>query len=205
MATNNDFAPACPTGCDDTTLLAASDNCITDDDIEVGEITDFFISEVSDADKTLPQNPIAGWSDAGLAADSKVNEAAINTWYAAIDNSSGTIKHFEVIGDKPEPEIAEAQGPKKTTLKLNTTHNITVDVVKKSNLNYEFYRKLQCGGNYFAWYATDKYLYGGINGIAGRVVKATAPLERGDGLSVMKITFQWKAKNDPPRDYKPFA
>ena len=205
MASNNEFAPACPTSCDDATLLVADDLCQTDESTEVGEITDFIISEISDVDGTVPKNPITGWVNVGLAADASVNEAAINTWFTAINNTTGTIRHFEVIGDKPEAAIATAVGPKKTTVKLNTVHQIVVDVVKKSNLNYEFYRKMQCGGNYFIWYATDKYLYGGLNGVYGKVVSATAPLERGDGLSAMKITFEWKAIADPPRDLKPFS
>ena len=204
MASNNDFAPACPTDCTDETLLAASDLCLTDDSIETGEITDFIISEKGTLDPTIAANVITGWVDSGLAADATVNEAAINTWFAAIDNATGTIKHFEVIGNKPEANTTTATGAKKTTINLDTTHTIEVDIIKKSNLNYEFYRKLQCGGNYIVWYGTSKYLYGGINGISGRVIKASAPLERGDGLSVIKVTFEWNADSDPPRDKKPW-
>lgn len=206
MASNNDFLPVCPEDC--TTLGAVpivSDNCLSDAGIEAGEITDTIFAEASASDPTVPAKPITGHVITGLAANAAVNSAAITTWFNGIDNSTGNIVHFEVIGNMPEPAITTAVGPKKAEVVTSKKRTIEIDIVNKTNLNYAFSQQLECGWKGFVWFATAKFLYGGLNGIYGRVSKVSAPLERGDGLSAIKITFEWDARTNPTRDAKPFA
>ena len=205
MASNNDFLPVCPTDCTTLgTVPIVSDNCLSEAGIEAGEITDVIFCEAG-VDPTLPATPITGHVMTGLSANATVNSAAITSWFDGIDNATGNIVHFEVIGNMPEPTITTAVGAKKQEVITSRKRIIEIDIVNKTNRNYAFAQQLECGWAGFVWFGTEKFFYGGINGIRGRVSKVTTPLERGDGLSAIKITFEWgDARTNPPRDAKPF-
>lgn len=205
MASNNDFLPACPNACEIATeVAAASDNCITVAGIEPGEVTDIIFCEASPSDATLPTTPITTHTIVGLDADPTVNSAAILSWFGAIDNSAGGIVHFEVIGNKPAPETTTTVGPKKKVITTSRKDTLEISIFNKTNLNYKWFQKFECGWTGFIWYATEPFFYCGKNGMNVRVRATSAPLERGDGLSSFNIILEWTARTSPVRDAKPF-
>lgn len=202
---NNEFLPECP-DCGDATLPIFSDNCFSESTIEESEIQEIFFSEPHATNFGEPKNPITGHTTTGLAANAAVNEAAILAWIAGKDNDgSGTLRSIKGIGDKPATTSTEALGPEGKSVKTAKTHPLNFDVVTLDNLNYAALQKIDaCGGEVHLWYRTNKYLYGGLNGVKVNVKGADLVLARGIGsIAAGLIQVDWKAKTGPTRDFWP--
>ena len=186
---------ACPEDCDVSELgLAENADCIDALELKESEVCDLFIS-LED-----PNNP-----GEALFKPTDINDAG--DWASAIDNDlAAAIKHFSGIGDVPEPEVTEAEVFKRQTKITNMNYTLNFDVQHRTQVNYEFARRAQCGLKVRFWFATiGGELFGGDDGIGGNLT-AVMPLERGEG-SYANILFRlnWNAKCDPPRILNPMA
>lgn len=203
---NDLYAPACDTDCEETTLLAVSTVCFDANSIEESEIIGLYMSEPDPANPGEPLNPITGWTDSGLAADATINEAAILSWIATMDNAAtGGLRFMKGIGDKPAPTTTDVTGPEGKIVKIGKKHTLNFDNLNIDNLNYAFFQKVDaCGGNVHIWYITKQYIYGGLNGVKMNITGAPHVLARGAGsIAINPVTAEWYAKTDPPRDANP--
>lgn len=203
---NNEFLPECPTDCSTATLPSFSDACFSEATIEESEIQEIFFSEPHATSFGEPKNPITGWTITGLAADATTNEAAVLSWVAGKDNDgSGTLRSVKGIGNKPAPTTTDVTGPEGAIIRVGKKHPLAFDVLTLDNENYAALQSLDaCGGEVHVWYRTNKYLYGGLNGVKARILGAPHILDRGVGsIARNELAIEFVAKTDPPRDNWP--
>lgn len=156
----------CPTDCSNTDLPVTDfSDCISQADMHLSEVSDLFIAN-------------------GNAEGIETPEDATE-WLARVsqtDLGADAIRPLTVIADKPaatSTPIEISKGRTVNGIKTNTI-NFTVDVV--TTAIYDFFRILECGGNYKFWYQTrGGFLYGGTNGIKIKSITVDPILERGDG------------------------
>lgn len=202
MGYGNDlYAPSCGTTCA-ATLLASVGNtdCASEATVELAEINELYLDEPS-ATAGIPKNPITGWT----LADAEKNATELTTWKGLHDNTTASkVRSFYGIGEKPEPQETEVNLHKGKKVSIGTRHmlNFTVNVI--DDTTYLALRTLQgCKGTYHLWYATDKNLYGGLNGIQVSVEKVVFVMSGGRGdITKAVITLGWNALTDPVRDPK---
>lgn len=197
MATSLAYAcPECPQ-CEEFVLPPVqSADCPEGQVLEQSEIKRLLIAELDPTDNSLPENGPADWTD---PAD----------WETAIDNtaSSGAVKQLFGLGDVAEPEDTNITTFGFNEVLLRRQYPMTFTLQDGNDVNYNFVRALQCGATVRIWYETNgNYLYGGQNGILARIVRVTAPKERGID-SVVNYNFEivWSAKCEPERVFSPFA
>jgi len=148
-----------------------------------------------------PENPgeaLGGPADWTLAED----------WATAIDNSAADkVRKLTVIGDLPEPEqeIRIVSNRRRIPGKKVFTLNATVDDV--SDENYNAMRALECYPIVRIWYGNiGGKLYGGQEGIRASIVKANAPLDRGQNTyERIEYGFLFESTCHPPRIENPIA
>lgn len=198
---NNQYDPTGNANCSLETLISMG-NTIAGCSVEPAEIRELYLDEPASAGSDTCKNPITpytAWAD---------NEAALLSFKAAVDNSlTGKVKFLNGTGEKPEPEQSEATLAGNVKVKLGVPlHNLKFNIDRIDQTTYQFLRKLQkFGGTYFIRYATEKYLYGGDNGIEGEVLSVTFTYG-GGGSDPTKATLviQFKAYCEPVRDLRPW-
>ena len=203
MGYGNDlYAPSCGTTCA-ATLLAAVGNtdCASESTVELAEINELYLDEPSGTTANVPKNPITGWT----LADAEKNATELTTWKGTHHLSTASkVRPFYGIGEKPEPTETEVPLHKGKKVSIGTRHslNFTINVI--DDTTYLALRTLQgCKGTYHAWFATDIYLYGGLNGIVCDIEKVVF-VKSGGRADIAKavITLGWNALTDPVRDPK---
>lgn len=202
MGYGNDlYVPSCGATCSATTLASVGDtDCGNETNIEIAEINELYIDEVS-ATAGVPKNPITGWTN----GDVDKNATELTTWKGTHHQStSGKVRTFYGVGEKPEPQITEISLHKGKKWAASNRHmvNFTINII--DDTTYLALRTLQaCGGTYHIWYATDTYLYGGLNGIEADIEKVvfTKSGGRGDNSKAV-ITLGFNARSEPVRDPK---
>jgi hypothetical protein len=198
---NNQYDPEGSADCTLETLLAVGDTLSTCS-VESAEIVELHLDEPSGSGADTPKNPILTYTEWGD------NEAVLTTYKAGLSNATaGKVRFLMGTGEKPEPEVHEVtlSGGAKAVLGV-PAHVCTFTVDRIDQTTYQFLRKLQkFKGVYFFRYCTDKYIYGGDNGIQGDVVKVVFAYG-GGGSEPTKatITYQFKAYCEPVRDLKPW-
>lgn len=146
-----------------------------------------------------PENPgeaLGGPTDWESAAD----------WTAALSQTAeGKVRKLTVIGDLPEPEqeIRIVSDRRRVPGLKTFTLNATVDDTNDDN--YEFLLTLECGFKVRIWYSTiGGKLYGGEQGILASIIKANAPLDRGQNtFERFEYAFLWERSAHPPRIANP--
>ena len=199
------YVPTCAASCSTATLPDFGETgCASETSVEIAEIVEIFLSEKSST-VGIAENPITGWTSVGLAANESVNEAAILTWIGlAAQTGLNKVRRMEVIGEKGEPESTEVDLPKSKKFSTGTKHRVSVSQPIMDQKQYEACRALQCKGEFHFWYATDKALYGGIQGIICTIEKANF-IFSGKSPKTFNMVISWSETFDPPRDKKPFA
>ena len=202
MGYGNDlYVPSCGTTCSATDLAAVGDtDCANEDTLELAEINELYLDAPS-ATAGQPTNPITGWT----LGDTDKNASELTTWKGAHhQTTTDKVRTYYGTGEKPEPTETTITLHKGKTISIGTRHmlNYTVSVI--DDTTYLALRTLQaCKGIYHAWFATDKYLYGGLNGIICDVEKVVFVRSGGRGdVTKAVITLGWNAKSDPVRDPK---
>jgi len=198
---NDLYVPSCGATCAATLLASVGDtDCANENNLEIAEISELYIDEPS-ATAGVPKNPITGWT----LGDVDLNSSEITTWKGLHSQSTASkVRTYYGLGDKPEPTETEIPLHKGKTVSVGTRHilNFTVNLIDSTT--YLALRTLQaCKGTYHIWYATDNFLYGGLNGIIADVQKVVFVSSggRGDNFKAV-ITLGWLAKSDPVRDPK---
>lgn len=177
--------PVCPTGCETPTPAVSFSACAPE--VNAAEISKLWIT-----------------SGNGLADVSDASE-----WLARLSQDGtdeGAIRELTVIGDKPRPSVTkiDISGGRKAVTSRN--HVINADIDETNDINHEFVRKLQCGGEFRLWYTTseEKNIYGGNDGIEVSI-DADMVIERSRGGKVVfGLIIEWINKFLEERHTSPF-
>lgn len=142
-----------------------------------------------------PNNP-------GEALGGPTDWEQASDWTTALHQSTaGKVRKLTVIGDlaEAEQEIRIVSNRRRVMGTKVFTLNATID--DASDENYEFMRSLECGFEVRIWYGTvGGKLYGDQNAVPCSVIKANAPLDRGQNtFERFEFAFQWEAHCHPPR------
>lgn len=167
--------PTRPADCDDLAISVLFDDCAPE--FESGEIDRVYIAKAS----------YAGFTDVESLAE----------WTAAVGTD---IQELKVVGDKPEPEVAEIPWVDGTTINGDKKHTMNFHIKETNSANYEFLRQADCAIQYKFWYRTSGgRVYGGNAGIIapfrGRYM---VPEDRGDIAKIM-FTTRWTDRTEPDR------
>lgn len=178
--------PTCPDNCDFALPEVLFDDCAPQ--VIYSEIRRIFIAKKAAAVFT-------NWT---LATE----------WLARLSQVSTTgddyIRALTVIGDKPAAAdvTKDISNGRKVVIGKDHTVNFTIDDV--SDINYEFMRGLECGGEFKFWYETSGgKLYGGNSGFLARV-SMNDVLNRGvDEIETLAGVISWRTKFSPERTTSP--
>lgn len=178
--------PTCPTDCSTLLPQLSFNDCAPD--FAMGEISKIYITTV----------------DAGGLSD----VTSLAEWNTRLSNTSANadaIRFFNVVGSKPVPESTEIEFSLKRKVQSTKQHTINIKVDETSALNHDFLRQLECGGLYLIWYANDKYIWGGDDGISVSFKLDENIPESNQELYVFEGTATWESKFSPERDLNPFV
>jgi hypothetical protein len=123
-------------------------------------------------------------------------------WATAIHNTTADkVRKLTVIGDLPEPEQEIRIVSKRRRVFGTKVFNLNATVDDVTDENYEAMQALECGYVVRIWYETiGGYLYGGAQGVRASIVKANAPLDRGQNtFERIEYGFLFEASCHPPR------
>lgn len=179
--------PTCPTGCAD--VVASLPTVKFDDrnpEINAGEIEKIYLG--------VRGNPFTDWE---LATE----------WTTRLASNTATkIIALTVMGDKPAPTTTtkEISGGRKVTVSKDHVINATIDETNETN--HEMIRKIECGGQFLAWYETSGGLmFGGKEGIPVSIeANMVIPKGRGENMT-HELGLSWKAKFTEERIVSPIA
>jgi hypothetical protein len=195
MSTINSYLN-CPTNCDTSVLLPAisQEQDCTSYPQKDSQVCDLVIQpDGADAPFawTVPTAPT-------LVVNAIDNTEALNAKSKRIVGTGGVDAPDEQV--QPYPKQQERVVKRIYTLVFNI-HNVDL-------AHYNFGRALQCGDTGFVfWYANlAGNLYGGVNGIRPKSVKAEMPLGSGtEDKEIITVTIMWEADGDPTRTPNPLA
>jgi hypothetical protein len=131
-------------------------------------------------------------------------------WATRVSNSSTTgddyIRVLTVIGDKPEPTVAEREISAGRKVNVLKTHVVNYTIDESNAINHELLRSLECGGSYKVWYETKGgLLFGGNEGIDASVF-LNMVLNRGtDEIINLNGRIEWKNKFTEERTVSPIT
>lgn len=186
----------CATDCDDFVLPAVITNkCANAVTVELSEINMILWAE---NDPTNPGKALGGPSDWTSAA----------AWDTAIDDSgAGKVRTLIGVGDIPEPEDVTIQIHDGISKVIARKRSLNFSQFDRNTVNYDFFRKIQCGGNGRIWWTTrGGWLYGGADGVGVDVPPPSDPFNRGnDSYVTSNYRFLWDALCSPERVASPFA
>lgn len=176
--------PLCD-NCDDPLAVVEFNECAPE--INLSEIKRIFMANAN----------APGFTDVGDATE----------WLARLSQTStatDAIRELTVIGDMPagSPVTKDISNGRQITIGKDRTINFTIDDV--SDANYEMARSTECGGKRKLWFETHGgKMYGGNNGIKGKVVMDIV-LNRGvDEIETLAGVATWRAKFSPERVTSP--
>lgn len=167
-------AITCPTDC--SSLLPAVSFSACAPEVNTSEITDIFLAKATSTAFT--------------------NWAQLAEWTTRLAASDDTaIKRLVVSGDKPAPARVEREISNFRKSVTQKTHVVNFTIDETNDINHEFLRSLECGGQYKIWYKTASgHMFGGNSGILSNVFLDMV-LARGEGeIAKYEGTAEWKAK-----------
>lgn len=178
--------PTCPANC--TTELAETNFNECAPAINLSEIVRIFIALAS----ATPFTDVAQASE----WTTRLSQTATDV---------DAIRALTVIADKPAGTAVTRDISGGRTYIIGKDHTLNVSIDDTSDENYEFIRKLECGGKFKIWYETaGGYLYGGNEGIPTKSVNFDDVLNRGaDEIETFEGTITWRAKFHPERVKSP--
>lgn len=167
--------PTCSTGCSDTVNgLPAFVHDLCSPEVNVGEVEAIYIGVRGEI--------FEDWEDA-------------TEWTTRLASTTNTkLVKMLVMGDKPKPAANTKEISAGRKVSLPKDHSINFVIDETSAANHEAVRKLQCGGNFQAWYETSGGLaFGGNEGLEVFIeADMVIPRGRGENL-VYEGSMTWKA------------
>jgi len=180
--------PICPSGCDSPLPPVSFDGCAPE--INNSEIWKLFVAKANTpafSDWTQPTE-----------------------WAARLDNTASgddKIRQLTITGDKPQPtsNTREISGGRSQVTDKTHVVNITID--ETNQINHDFVRYMECGGQVVIWYQTKSgHLYGGNSGITGVNLVLDLVLNRGaDEIQTYTGTATWRSKFTEERTVSPIT
>lgn len=174
--------PTCSTSCDADLPVVDFSDC--NPEIVLSEITKVYIAKTT-------ATPFTNWANAEEWTDRISQTNTVGDDY---------IRPLTVIGDKPAatPVVKEISNGRKKNVTSDHTINATIDDV--TNVNYEFMRALECGGQFKMWYETaGGKMYGGNEGVLVNIAPSHL-LNRGrEETETIALSITWRAKFHPER------
>lgn len=130
-------------------------------------------------------------------------------WLTRLSETGGTdsaLRPLTVIGDKPAPTSTPRPISNGRVYTPSKTHTLNLTIDETGQLNYEFLRGTECGGQYKIWYETSGgYMYGGNEGILVSL-NLDDILARGvDEIEVFNGVATWNNRFSPERTVSPFS
>ena len=177
----------CPEDCTSSLPNITADLC--NPDINFGQIDKIYMCQTGNPFDDVS----APWTD-------KAN------WDARIDNAgtlAGDIHYLHVLGEKPAPETNKVEISLRRKVQSPKKHSINFKVDETGDLNYEFLRKLECGGVFLVWYQAGKYLYGGNEGIAATISLDDVIPESSQDVNQFVGAIEWEDQFHPDRIVNP--
>lgn len=180
--------PICPTGCDSPLPPVNFDGCAPE--FNASEIHYIYVAKASTpafADWTQPTE-----------------------WAARLDQTASgddKIRKITVTADKPQPTVNSREVSGGRTVTTDKTHVINITVDETNQINYDFVRYMECGGQVVIWYQTKSgHLYGGNTGISGVNLVLDVVHNRGaDEITTFTGTATWRNKFTEERTVSPIT
>lgn len=179
--------PSCPTDC--AGLLPQPGGSICAPTLGYGEIEWLIVSRADAADFTNIED-LAEWTARQALANSDPDAISI----------------FHIIGELPEPEVAETTISGDRVVRGEKTFNLNFSIDEDDDINFEAHLTFECGNKFKIWFATaDGMLFGGDAGIEASVLtNYIIPKER-TALRMINGKATWKDKRTPLRSAYPLA
>lgn len=177
--------PECPENCESELPVVEFSECAPE--TNAAQIRNLYM--------TNPGNPFTDWNDP-------------SEWAARVDNSStnaDAIRQLIVIASKPRPEKTEKKISHSRIINGKKNHVVNVKIDETNQTNYEMLRKLECGGTKSMWYETEKYMYGGNDGIDASFNLDDVIEEDETALEQFEGEMKWTAAFHPERIPSPLA
>jgi len=177
--------PTCPSGCDADLPIVAFNECAPE--VNSGQISVIYL--------TNRNYPLTDWTD-------------LVEWTARLSNTStdsSAIRTLFVTGSWPVPEKAEKVISLGRTIYSPGKENLAFRIDETNQINHDFMRELQCGGQYTIWPATGqlgdegKLIWGGNAGIEAAISIGQNVPESTDENITYDGTAKWTAKFPPER------
>ena len=179
------YLPPCPTDCSGAVADVNFNDCTPE--LHWGEISKIYIVG----------SDFAGFTDV----------ATLGEWTNNLgDTGDDKIRTLTVIGELPEPEIAEVPYSGDRIAVGYKTFNLPFEIDETNETNYNFLLMSECGGKYLIWFETsDGILYGGNDGIEASVrLNLLIPKER-TALKKYMGRATWKSLKSPYRCTSPMV
>jgi hypothetical protein len=179
--------PTCPTDCAGALPEPSFDECAPE--VGYGEISKIYLAKADAADLSNVED-LAEWTTKLALAISQTN----------------AIRVFTVVGDLPEPEVAETKISGNRTIRGFKTFNLPFEIDEDNDLNYEAHLTFECNNKFKLWFETaDGMLYGGNEGLEVSVLtNYVIPRER-TGVRKIMGKATWQSKKSPLRCVSPMA
>lgn len=180
--------PICPSGCDSPLPSVSFSQCAPE--INASEIQSVFVAKANTA-------PFADWT-------------APTEWAARLDQTAAgddKIRQLTITGDKPQPTVNTREISGGRTITTDKTHVVNITMDETNQINHDFIRYMECGGQVVIWYQTKSgHLFGGNTGIKGVNLVLDMVLNRGaDEIMVFSGTATWRSKFTEERTVSPIT
>lgn len=177
--------PTCPEGCEAELPVVSFDECSPE--VNSGQISVIYL--------TNRNNPLTSWTD-------------LAEWSARLSNTStdsSAIRTLFVTGSWPPPEKTEKTISLQRKIYSDGNETLTFRIDETNQINHDFIREMQCGGQYTIWPATGqigddgKLIWGGNEGIEVAISIGQNVPESVDENITYDGTAKWTSKFPPER------
>jgi hypothetical protein len=175
----------CPTDCSASVPVVKFSECSPQ--VKEGQVATLFLANVG--------NPLTNWESL----------VEWNTRLSNTDAAADKIRALTVIGDVPLATGTEKTISHKRIIVTTKQRQLNFKIDDVSDINYDFMRALDCGGQFLMWYQTTAGdLYGGNSGILVTIPSIGEVIsEATDTNTVIQGTAKWDAKISPMRIVSP--
>ena len=130
-------------------------------------------------------------------------------WTARLSNGgalANDIRTLHVIGSKPVPTADEKEISLGRKISSKKAHTLPFKIDETNQINHEFMRSMECGGQFLFWYETSGGLmFGGNEGIKGSFILDMEIPESETDFILLTGKADWKAKFTEERSLSPLA
>lgn len=178
--------PTCPDDCESTLPIVEFDECAPE--VNDGQIYKIYVTNIG--------NPLVDVTDPV-------------EWALRLDNSDPApdkIRTLHVIGSKPVPASDEKEISLGRKITSKKSHTVPFKIDETNQINHDFMRSMECGGNYLFWYETSGGLiFGGNDGIVGSFLVDMEIPEAETDFILLTGKVDWKSKFTEERALSPLA